>query len=53
MNEAIDTMKLSYEAPSVTQIGSVHELTQGCNKDLGHADGFTFQGQVVVCQSSA
>lgn len=45
----------SYEAPRVTLIGSVHELTQGdfCNKTLGSADGFHFEGQAIVCKSSA
>ena len=42
-----------YEPPSVTVLGSVHELTQGCDKKLGTTDGFTFSGQAVVCNSSA
>ena len=42
----------SYEAPHLTLIGSVHELTLGCDKTYGSSDGFTFQGQSTVCGSS-
>lgn len=41
-----------YVAPAVRTLGSVAELTQGCDKTLGSADGFTFQGQAIVCRSS-
>jgi hypothetical protein len=41
-----------YEAPRLTVIGSVHELTQGCDKRLGETDGYTFMGNVIVCRSS-
>jgi len=40
-----------YEAPSLTIIGSVHELTLGCDKKLGSSDGFTFMGNNIVCVS--
>ena len=40
-----------YEAPTITVIGSVHELTQGCDKQLGGSDGFTFMGAPIVCVS--
>jgi hypothetical protein len=41
-----------YEAPTITVIGSVHELTlQGCDKRLNGSDGFTFMGQPIVCVS--
>jgi hypothetical protein len=41
-----------YEAPTITLIGSVHELTQqGCDKKLGSSDGFTFMGSAIVCVS--
>jgi hypothetical protein len=43
---------LPYEAPSLTVLGSVAELTQGCDKTLGSSDGFTFQGNTIVCRSS-
>jgi hypothetical protein len=44
--------KSAYEAPSVTMIGTVHELTQSCDKALNGSDGFTFMGQPIVCRGS-
>jgi hypothetical protein len=41
----------TYEAPAITVIGSVHELTQSCDKHLNGSDGFTFMGQPIVCVS--
>jgi hypothetical protein len=41
----------TYEAPAITVIGSVHELTQGCDKHLNGSDGFTFMGQPITCVS--
>jgi hypothetical protein len=43
---------LPYEAPALSVLGSVSELTQGCDKTLGSSDGFTFQGNAIVCKSS-
>ena len=43
---------LPYEAPALRVLGSVSELTQGCDKTIGSSDGFTFQGQGIVCRSS-
>ena len=41
-----------YEAPAITEIGSVYELTQyGCDKHLNGSDGFTFMGQPITCVS--
>lgn len=46
------TTPTPYEAPAITLIGSVHELTQyGCDKRLNGSDGFTFMGQPIVCVS--
>jgi hypothetical protein len=43
----------AYEPPALQVLGSVHELTQqGCDKSLGHSDGFTFQGNAIVCRST-
>jgi hypothetical protein len=42
----------AYEAPAVRVLGSVAELTQGCDKQLGGTDGFTFMGQSIVCRSA-
>jgi hypothetical protein len=41
-----------YVAPALTVLGSVAELTMACDKTYGSTDGFTFQGQGVVCRSS-
>jgi hypothetical protein len=48
------TMHLAkpYEAPAVRVIGSVAELTQGCDKMYGESDGNTFHGNTIVCRSS-
>jgi hypothetical protein len=40
-----------YEAPSVTELGTLHELTLGTNKDLGGSDGLTFQQQPITWTS--
>jgi hypothetical protein len=42
----------AYEPPAVCVLGSVAELTQGCDKRLGGSDGFTFMGQAIVCRST-
>jgi hypothetical protein len=42
----------AYQPPALRVLGSVQELTQGCDKKYGSADGFTFVGQAVVCRSS-
>ena len=42
----------SYEPPALRVLGSVQELTQGCDKTLGDSDGFTFNGQAIVCRST-
>jgi hypothetical protein len=41
----------AYEAPAMRVLGSVAELTQGCDKQFGGSDGFTFMGQSIVCRS--
>jgi len=45
------TCPKGYEAPEVRVLGSVAELTQGCDKRLGGSDGFTFMGVDIVCSS--
>jgi hypothetical protein len=42
----------AYEPPAIHVIGSVAELTLGCDKQMGSSDGFTFQGNAIVCASS-
>ena len=51
MHHAVKEL-LPYEAPTLSVLGSVAELTQGCDKSLGSSDGFTFQGNAIVCKSS-
>jgi hypothetical protein len=41
----------TYEAPALRVLGTVHELTQGCDKRFNGSDGFTFMGQPIVCRS--
>ena len=41
----------TYEAPALRVLGTVHELTQSCDKALNGSDGFTFMGQPIVCRS--
>jgi hypothetical protein len=42
----------AYQAPALRVLGPVAELTQGCDKQLGGSDGFTFMGQAIVCRST-
>jgi hypothetical protein len=42
----------AYEAPRLTVLGSVAELTLGCDKHLGGSDGFTFMGAAISCASA-
>ena len=41
-----------YEAPTIKSLGSLQDLTLGCDKRLGSSDGFTFMGQSIVCTST-
>ena len=41
-----------YVAPAVLELGTLHELTLDCDKTFGHSDGYTFQGQAIVCRGS-
>jgi hypothetical protein len=40
-----------YVAPSVTELGTLHELTLGNNKDYGGSDGLTFQQAPITWTS--
>jgi hypothetical protein len=42
--------KRSWTAPKVQKYGTFVAATL-CDKDLGSTDGFTFQGQAIVCVS--
>jgi hypothetical protein len=41
-----------YVAPALAVLGNVADVTLGCDKHLGSSDGFTFQGQAIVCSSA-
>lgn len=41
-----------YESPRLTLLGDVYDLTLGCDKTLGHTDGFTFEGLDIICSST-
>lgn len=39
-------------SPEVRRYGTFESTTQdGCDKKFGTGDGFTFQGQAIVCAS--
>jgi hypothetical protein len=40
--------KAAYEAPKLTVLGSVHDLTLLQNKKYGYTDGFAFQGTSIT-----
>jgi hypothetical protein len=42
----------AYVPPAIRVVGSVAELTLGCDKQFGSSDGFTFQGNAIVCAST-
>jgi hypothetical protein len=52
MVEITTASTVAYEAPALVDLGAFQELTLGCDKKLGSSDGFTFQGQAIVCASS-
>jgi hypothetical protein len=42
---------VEYEAPTLTTLGSLHDLTL-CDKVYGDSDGNTFMGTPIVCRST-
>jgi hypothetical protein len=50
--ERAQRAKRTYVTPQVVVHGTVEEITAGCDKTLGLQDGFTFQGQSIVCKTS-
>jgi hypothetical protein len=40
-----------YEPPKLLELGTVHELTQTCEKMWGPTDGFTMAGQGLATAS--
>ncbi len=45
-------MKRRWVTPDVRNFGTFEAVTNGCDKTLGSSDGFTFQGQAVICTGS-
>ena len=42
---------LRYEPPKLVELGTVHELTQTCEKTFCPTDGFTMGGQGLATAS--
>ena len=48
----VATPSVNYVPPALTELGSLHALTLGCDKTYGYSDGFTFQGTTITCASA-
>jgi hypothetical protein len=46
-----DTTRKQWVQPTIRRYGTFETATQGCDKNLGSTDGFTFQGLAIVCAS--
>jgi hypothetical protein len=44
--------KRKWTTPEVRKFGTFEAATQGCDKTWGLDDGFTFDGQAIVCAAS-
>jgi hypothetical protein len=44
--------KRKWTSPEVRRFGTFEAATQGCDKHLGDADGYTFMGVNIVCSGS-
>lgn len=42
---------MAYQAPALTELGSVHSLTQAQDKKFGESDGFTLMGIAITNNS--
>jgi len=45
-------VKKNWISPENRRYGTFEAATQGCDKTWGASDGFTFQGQAIVCTGS-
>lgn len=43
--------KKDWTMPMLVVYGSVDKITQGCDKNYGGSDGFTFLGTPIQCAS--
>lgn len=48
----IDDKKPAYQPPRLVELGTLHDLTLGCDKTTGGSDGFTFHGSPIQCTSA-
>jgi len=44
--------KRKWIKPEVRRFGTFEAATQGCDKTWGASDGFTFEGEAIVCTAS-
>jgi hypothetical protein len=44
--------KKKWISPEIRRFGTFETATQGCDKTWGSTDGFTMQGQAIVCAGS-
>jgi hypothetical protein len=44
--------KRRWVSPEIRRYGTFEAATQGCDKTLGLTDGFTFEGQPIICSGS-
>jgi len=44
--------KKRWISPEIRRFGTFETATQGCDKTWGSTDGFTMQGQAIVCAGS-
>ncbi|MFL5613867.1 MAG: hypothetical protein ACJ796_09435 [Gemmatimonadaceae bacterium] len=45
--------KRKWVSPEIRRFGTFEAATQDCDKTLGLNDGFTFQGQAIVCATAS
>lgn len=43
--------KKNWAMPQLVAYGTVEKITQGCDKNFGGSDGFTFLGTPIQCVS--
>ena len=46
-------LKRRWVTPDVKSFGTFEAATKGCDKSFGSSDGFTFEGQAIVCGATA
>ena len=46
-------LKRRWVTPDVQSFGTFEAATKACDKTLGSGDGFTFQGQAIMCVTAS